>query len=242
MKKVLLILVTVAIVAAMLAVPTFAATIEDVDDYGAFGTEFPGVAFDGADYDGVVFTKDGQPINWDLLFKPEGNYVSGYDWSRDYTPIDSTAADCPSVITIRGWVGADQAFVRFGYKMGDKDPVFNDSFIIPDADTEQGVKDAGGEFARRFKVDVPVKDADVTGTVDVVLLAEFADGTIVAFNSATPALNISFQLTGKAAEGGTPSGGDTPGTDVPPTGDVSVAIFVVAACAIALVVLKKTVF
>lgn len=240
MKKVFSIFVIAAVVIAMLAVPSFAATITDIDDYGTFGDGVVAGSFDGAKYDGVDYTKDGQPINWEKIFQPDGNYLNGFEWSDLCSPIDTTAADCPEVIQIAGWLGLDQGIKGYGYKVGDKAPVFDEAFLV---EPEQGVLDAGGEFAKRFRIDIPAKGADITGTVQVNLVAELEDGTIVAFNSETvPALNIGFDLKGAAAQGtepGTP-GDDKPST--PATGDVSVVIFVVAACAIALVVLKKKVF
>lgn len=240
MKKVFSIFVIAAVVIAMLAVPSFAASITDIDDYGTFGDGVVAGSFDGAKYDGVDYTKDGQPINWEKIFQPDGNYLNGFEWSDLCSPIDTTAADCPEVIQIAGWLGLDQGIKGYGYKVGDKAPVFDEAFLV---EPEQGVLDAGGEFAKRFRVDIPAKGADITGTVQVNLVAELEDGTIVAFNSeSVPALNIGFDLKGAAAQGtepGTP-GDDKPST--PATGDVSVVIFVVAACAIALVVLKKKVF
>ena len=243
MKKVFSVFVIAAVVIAMLAVPSFAATITDIDDYGTFGDGVVAGSFDGAKYDGVDYTKDGQPINWDKIFQPDGNYLNGFEWSALCSPIDVTAADCPEVIQISGWLGLDQGIKGYGYKVGDKDPVFKAEFLV---EPEECVLDAGGEFVKRFRVDIPAKGADITGTVTVCLVAELDDGTVVAFNSeSVPALSFSFELKGAASQGGDAGGGDDIGDDkpaTPATGDVSVVIFVVAACAIALVVLKKKVF
>ena len=243
MKKVFSIFVIAAVVIAMLAVPSFAASLTDIDDYGTIGDGVVGGSFDGAKYDGVDYTKDGQPINWEKIFQPDGNYLNGFEWSDLCSPIDTTAADCPEVIQIAGWLGLDQGIKGYGYKVGDKAPVFDEAFLV---EPEEGVIAAGGEFAKRFRVDIPAKGADITGTVPVSLVAELEDGTIVVFNSeSVPALNISFELKGAAPQGGDTGDSGTPGDDkpsTPATGDVSVAVLVVAACAIALVVLKKKAF
>jgi hypothetical protein len=57
-------------------------------------------------------------------------------------------------VTLRGWVGFnDGAIEKVGYQIDDGPVVFSDKFF---EDTQQAVKDAGGEFAQRFTVDVPV--------------------------------------------------------------------------------------
>ena len=237
MKKVLSIFVIAAVVIAMLAVPSFAAELTDVDDYGSLGAEIVAGSFDGVNFDGAPVTWDGQPINWSTM----ENYMNGFQWIDEYSPVDIYAADCPDELMLTGWFGIDQAITAYGYKLGDNEPVLSESFVVT---TEQGVIDAGGQYAKRYNVPINPKTLDITGTVPVSLCVQLADGTVLVFNSeVSPYMNITFELKGKASTDDQQSGSDTPDTqDSPATGDVSVAIFVVAACAIALVVLKKKVF
>jgi len=135
-----------------------------------------------------------------------------------------------SEIRLRGWIGFEQEIEMFGYKIGNAEPVFDASFTEA---TEQPVKDAGGENALRFNVTVPV--AGIEGEQKIVMVVKLATGdiveiddTLVATGPAT-APNTSFTFVGTPAQN-------------PPTADASMVIFVIAAAAIALVVLKKKVF
>ena len=57
-------------------------------------------------------------------------------------------------VTMRGWVGfLEEETEQFGYQIDEGPIVFSDAFF---EETQQAVKDAGGEFAQRFTVDIPV--------------------------------------------------------------------------------------
>ncbi len=135
-------------------------------------------------------------------------------------------------LMLRGWIGFDQEIEAFGYKIGDAAPVYSADFFQA---TEEAVKGAGGEFAQRYCVTVPV--AGIEGEQTIVMMVKLANGTEVAIDDqleatgvATPP-NTSFTFVG------------VPGQQPPaPTADASMIIFVVAAAAIALVVLKKKAF
>ncbi len=135
-------------------------------------------------------------------------------------------------LMLRGWIGFDQEIEAFGYKIGDADPVYSQDFFQA---TEEAVKGAGGEFAMRYCVTVPV--AGIEGEQTIVMMVKLASGAEVAIDDqleatgvATPP-NTSFTFVG------------VPGQQPPvPTADASMIIFVVAAAAIALVVLKKKAF
>ncbi len=135
-----------------------------------------------------------------------------------------------SEIRLRGWIGFEQEIELFGYKIGNAEPVFDASFTEA---TEPAVKAAGGDNALRFNVTVPV--AGIEGEQKVVMVVKLKTGdvveiddTLVATGPAT-APNTSFTFVGTPAQN-------------PPTADASMVIFVIAAAAIALVVLKKKVF
>ena len=78
--------------------------------------------------------------------------VAGYRLEIDDT-IDGKDGKTYEV-TLRGWVGfEDSEIKKVGYQIDDGPVVFNDNFFET---TQQAVKDAGGEYAQRFTVDVPV--------------------------------------------------------------------------------------
>ena len=131
-------------------------------------------------------------------------------------------------IVMRGWVGFDKAIAQFGYQVGDQEPVFDDSFKKT---TEQAVLDAGGANASRFEVEIPV--GRISGTNVITTVVKLVDGTVVKLDSQFAASaqglpDVSFTYVGTQS--------------TPATADASMIIFVIAAAAIALVVLKKKVF
>ncbi len=133
-------------------------------------------------------------------------------------------------IRLRGWIGFEQEIDSFGYQIGDAEPVFDASFTET---TEQAVKNAGGENALRFNVTVPV--AGVEGTQTIVMVVKLVDGSVVKIDDTLQATGVATTPNTSFTFVGVP-------TQNPPTADASMIIFVVAAAAIALVVLKKKVF
>lgn len=133
-------------------------------------------------------------------------------------------------IKLRGWVGFEQEIESFGYQMDDNAPVLNAGWIAP---TEPEVQGAGGQYASRFEI--PINVEGLTGNHTFVMVVKLAgidtpvkiDSTLEATGPATPP-NTSFTFAGAPGNAG--------------TADASLIIFIVAAAAIALVVLKKKVF
>ena len=77
-------------------------------------------------------------------------------------------------LTLSGWVGYDRAIDCFGYRVDGEKPVFG-FFEQP---TEEAVKEAGGAYARRFAVTVPLFDLDLRRHT-VTLLVRLNDGVTV---------------------------------------------------------------
>ena len=110
----------------------YAVEIMDYDEVALHG-----FSFDTIKYNGQVQT-DGQVAGYRLEIE---DTVDGKDGSIQ-------------VVTMRGWVGyEEEAIEAFGYLIDDGAPVFSDKFFET---TEPAVKGAGGEFAQRFSVDIPV--------------------------------------------------------------------------------------
>ena len=168
-------------------------TLVNVDDFGTILNEIKALSFDGVAYDGTTVTTDGQPINWATM----GNYLSGFNWINDYTPLNVGAEGTPGVITMSGWIGLDRAISAFGYVVGNNEPVFDSSFLV---EPEQGVIDAGGQYAKRFNVSVPISTLNVTGTVPVYIVVRIGDGRGIVFNSeVTPLLYLGFEMYNSSA-------------------------------------------
>ena len=168
----------------------------DVDEYGDLGHEIVNTSFDTVSYDGVILTTDGNPLDYSTL----SNLLPGYAWRSAYSPINIYAADTPNVITFNGWIGFDQPITAFGYIVGSQAPVFQSSFMI---EPEQGVISAGGQYAKRFNVSIPVKSIQVSGTTDVYMVVQLGDGQVIVLNSDLYYLylNIGFELVGSAGSG-----------------------------------------
>lgn len=131
-------------------------------------------------------------------------------------------------LRIRGWIGFNKAIESFGYKIGDAEPVYGD-FATP---TEDGVRAAGGEFASRFEITVPV--AGLTGRNPVAAVVKLTDGTVIVLDgdySAATQNAANFSMVFIGTEGQTPE-----------TADTSMILFLTAAAAVALVILKKKAF
>ncbi|MBR5059478.1 MAG: discoidin domain-containing protein [Clostridia bacterium] len=166
----------------------------DIDSYGDLGHEIVSSSFDSVAYDGTIVTTDGNPLDYSTL----SNLLPGYAWRSAYSPVNYYAVDTPNVITFSGWVGFDQPITAFGYIFGNEEPVFDASFMIQ---PEQGVINAGGQYAKRFNVSFPIKSKPVTGTIEVYMVAKLGDGSVIVFNSDLYYLylNFGFELVGNTA-------------------------------------------
>ncbi len=74
-------------------------------------------------------------------------------------------------LTLSGWVGYDRPIDCFGYRLDGETPVFGNFELA----TEEAVKEAGGEYARRFTVTVPLFDLDLRRHT-VTFLVRFNNG------------------------------------------------------------------
>ena len=132
-------------------------------------------------------------------------------------------------ITLYGWFGSDQATnEKFGYIIDGGEPVYDEAFAT---ETEEAVKNAKANGVRyTITVDVSaLKDGKVHEIEACVLLS---DGTVVMLDRNEGGKDRDAYVNYQA-----------PGTAEPvSTADASLVIFVVAAVAVALVVLKKKEF
>ena len=118
---------------------------------------------------------DVRSLSFDTLFfdnttVTDGD-VAGWKSENDDT-VDGTAGNIGSV-GMRGWAGFnEEEMVDIGYQIDDRAPVFTGGFTT----TEAAVKGAGGEFAQRFRVDVPVKGLTGKGhELKVIVKTELGD-------------------------------------------------------------------
>lgn len=100
--------------------------------------------------------------------------------------IDKYDVCCGDIIRFRGWVGFDLPIVRFGYCVGDDgNLIYNHDFEL---DAEAGVKEAGGEHAKRFNINI---DSTLipNGKQRLYFVAELENGDIIVIFMAS--LNVS---------------------------------------------------
>ena len=87
-----------------------------------------------------------------------------------------------SKISAAGWIGFGYKILRFGYSVDGEAAVFSAYPVF----AGEAVINAGGEFAKRFTVSVPIsKLSEGTHTVDIVALIDLNDGVAVKFLSFT---------------------------------------------------------
>lgn len=169
----------------------------------------------GHSFDNIFF--DGEK----MVEGEAGKYIS----SNYPDGINIKDAGITEAIGLRGWVGYKGAIKSFGYRINDKD-----TFGEFAEETDENVKGAGGPNAARFIVNVPVS-ALVAGTNEIKAIAKLESGTVVEIQGVEVTV-----INGEASQ----QGGETPPS--PATGDTAMIVFIVAAAAVALAVLKKRAF
>ncbi len=169
--------------------PGFAVTVPvNTLDFGSYTVE---VFFtDGLDdeYKLAEFTltiEDGAPIYaealsvkgssldtvyFDEVAKQDGNAHTFLDSYTDR--IINKDDEGFSTISFRGWVGYGSAIDQFGYSINGVE-----TFGEFKQATEPGVLAAGGDYASRFKVDIPV--GELTANADVKAIAKLEGGQVV---------------------------------------------------------------
>lgn len=128
------------------------------------------------DYEGGVQNYSFDTIKFNTKTITDGGVLA---WkSENDSTIDGTDGSIKTV-TLRGWLGLyDQAFVDAGYIIDDGYARFGSGTF---ENTSSDVIAAGGEFAQRFYVEIPVATLAGEGhTICVVLKAE--DGELIKIN------------------------------------------------------------
>ena len=88
-------------------------------------------------------------------------------------------------VSTYGWIGFDYPIIMFGYSIDGGNAVFN---TYPSS-AAQAVINAGGQYAKRFSVNVPTGELSVgEHTVDILVLVNVSDGIAVKFLSFTLAV------------------------------------------------------
>ena len=106
-------------------------------------------------------------------------------------------------VSTYGWIGFDYPIIMFGYSIDGGNAVFN---TYPSSAT-QAVINAGGQYAKRFSVNVPTGELSVgEHTVDILVLVNVSDGIAVKFFSFTLAVTEAVEEQPSQ----TPAGYDAP--------------------------------
>ncbi len=112
-------------------------------------------------------------VNNQMYFPQDGGAGQKLDEINNTLTFGS-ASELQSIM-LRGWIGFGQAIDSFGYYVDNYEFVFNPDFTKP---TEDGVKAAGGEFASRFEIHVPLDYLEGDDHF-VGFVVKLADGTVV---------------------------------------------------------------
>ena len=110
-------------------------------------------------------------VNGQMYFPEDGNAGGKLDEINN-TLTFASAAELEN-ITLRGWIGFDQAIDSFGYYVDNYEFVYGEFKTA----TEDGVLAAGGEFASRFEIKVPLEYLEGDDHF-VGFVVKLADGTI----------------------------------------------------------------
>ena len=182
----------------------------------------------------------GDALSYDQLFVNGEKIAEGNEDKGDAgVPankqlIDGSKGDIKTV-AMHGWFGnKNSKIVSYGYMIDEGAPVYGD-FAVPVA-ADDPVIAAGGES--RFTVEVDVSGITDGKTHKIQVVAKLENDEIVKLNRFETGKDRDVYVNYKAQLVEQQGGSDTP----PATGDVSVVVILVAACAIALVVLKKKAF
>ena len=92
---------------------------------------------------------------------------------------------------LRGWIGFPQEIDSFGYYIDSYDFVYGNFATA----TEDGVKNAGGEYASRFEILVPLSQLGV-GEHRVGFIVKLADGTVVLLRDELKVVIKGLEITG----------------------------------------------
>ena len=111
-------------------------------------------------------------VNGAMYFPEDG--MAGDKLTAINNTIVFDSSDRHESIALRGWIGFSQAIDQFGYYIDGGEIVYGDFKQA----TEGGVLAAGGEFATRYQVNVPLSDV-TTGDHIVGFVVKLADGTVV---------------------------------------------------------------
>ncbi|MBR5059897.1 MAG: discoidin domain-containing protein [Clostridia bacterium] len=200
----------------------------EIEVYGELKKAAPPVIEGLRDFD----KEKGDALSYDTIFVNDVNVAEGNDETTGVPAvkqlIDGSKGDV-NTIAMRGWFGNKNSEIEsYGYQIDDGEPIYGD-FVVDEGDNDNIIA-AGGESRFVVKVDVSGMTDGRTHTIRVV--AKLKNGEIVKLNRNDKDRDVFVNYKAQLVER----------PPVTPTGDVSIAVFVVAACAIALVVLKKKVF
>ena len=183
MKKFLAVLVAAMMVVAMFAVPASAAGTVDVDDVTVVGCSFDDIQW----LANCVSTRQSAAAAAVTDFN---GWYAGFG-ENGLTQSASSVLKSFDALAFRGWIGFEQEITMFGYQVDDDEPVFdifNGAFVET---TEDAVNEAGGQYAKRYNVVVPLVKA---GVYTFRVVAKLADGTVVKLNSANnPNAHVEFK-------------------------------------------------
>ncbi len=189
MKKLLAIIIAAALIVALFAVPSGAASnIIDADDANITAAnldDFLWTYFAGSGPLSAAASNVTDIRGW------MNGFVNAGGLGQDYRVFASSF----DKIYLRGWIGFDQEITMFGYQINDDEPVFDPYNATFAEATEDPVREAGGQYARRYRVIIPLSKG---GQYSMRVVAKLADGTIVRLNGSKAGTNTEFVVANTA--------------------------------------------
>ena len=146
-------------------------TAEYALDYD-FKVNPPYVEIDSAEAGKKGHSFDTFYVNGEMFFQPDGGH--GDKLTEIGNTVSFPAGKPHDSMVLRGWIGFDQPIASFGYFIDNYTMVYGDFAKA----TEDGVLAAGGEFASRFEILVPLTDLE-GGVHTVGFVVKLEDGTVV---------------------------------------------------------------
>ena len=111
--------------------------------------------------------------NGEMYFEQDG--MAGDKLTAQENKVVFKTGETAQSIALRGWIGFDQAIASFGYYVDGYDFVWGEFAQA----TEDGVLAAGGEFASRFHIIVPLTGLTSGTEHKIGFILKLADGTVV---------------------------------------------------------------
>ena len=147
----------------------------------------PYIEADSADAGKKSHSFDTFYVNGTMYFPQDGG--AGDKLTAQNNTLTFGAGDAHDSLGLRGWIGFNQAIDQFGYFIDNYSMVYGEYKQA----TEDGVLAAGGEFASRFQINVPLSELSA-GTHMIGFVVKLEDGTVVRLRENLTVIIVPFTV------------------------------------------------